>query len=106
MIRRVADERKFKNDSYLEKIGITVDVNEMLLVPARILPAPEIKYKSARGDQNDAIERVQIGKWWLNNRFNKAREIRTWAVVLISQREPDNRQVRLARDFADKIPRV
>jgi len=106
MIRRVADERKFNNDSYLEKFGITVDVNEMLLLPGRILPPPEIKYKSSHGDQRDVIERVQIGKWWLNNRFNKAREIRTWAVVLVSQREPDNRQIRLARDFANKIPQV
>jgi hypothetical protein len=84
MIRRVADERKFKNDSYLERLKITVDVNEMLLLRRRILPAPEIKYKLSRGDQGDAIERVQIGKWWLNIRFNKGREIRTWAVVLIS----------------------
>ena len=106
MIRRVADEREFNKDTYLEKFGITVDVNEMLLVPARILPSPEIKYKSSQGDQRDVIERVQIGKWWLNNRFNQAREIRTWAVVLVSQREPDNRQIRLARDFASKIPQV
>jgi hypothetical protein len=84
MIRRVADERRFNNDSYLEKFGITVDNN----------------------DQRDVIERVQIGKWWLNNRFNKTREIRTWAVVLVSQREPDNRQIRLARDFASKVPQV
>jgi len=106
MIRRVADERKFDQDSYLQKFGIDVDVKEMMLLPARVLPAPEIKYKSSRGDQGDAIERVQIGKWWLNNRFNKAREIRTWAVVLVSQREPDNRQIRLARDFADRIPQA
>lgn len=106
MIRRVADERKFNHDSFLERFGITVDNNEMMLLPARMLPAPEIKYKSSRGDQGDAIERVQIGKWWLNNRFNKGKEIRTWAVVLISQREPDNRQIRLARDFADRIPQV
>ena len=106
MIRRVADERKFDQDSYLQKFGIDVDVKEMMLLPARILPAPETKYKSSRGDQGDAIERVQIGKWWLNNRFNKAREIRTWALVLVSQREPDNRQIRLARDFADRIPQA
>jgi eukaryotic translation initiation factor 2C len=106
MIRRVADERQFNKDSYLEKFGINVDINEMLLVPARILPSPEIKYKSSRGDQGDVVERVQIGKWWLNNRFNKAREIRTWAVVLVSQREPDNRQIRLASDFASKIPQA
>ena len=106
MIRRVADERRFNQDSFLERFGITVDNNEMLLLPARILPPPEIKYKSSRSDHGEAIERVQIGKWWLNNRFNKAREIRTWAVVLISQREPDNRQIRLARDFARQIPQV
>ena len=106
MIRRVADERRFNNDTYLEKFGLSVDVNEMLMVPARILPSPEIKYKSSRGDQGEVIERVQIGKWWLNNRFNKTREIRTWAVVLVSQREPDNRQIRLARDFASRIPQV
>ncbi|UJR23980.1 hypothetical protein I4U23_026946 [Adineta vaga] len=106
MIRRVADERHFNQDSYLEKFGLTVDVNEMLLVPARLLPAPEIKYKSSRDGQGDAVERVQIGKWWLNNRFNKAREIRTWAVVLVSQREPDDRQIRLARDFARRLPQA
>ncbi|CAF3707984.1 unnamed protein product [Rotaria sordida] len=106
MIRRIADERCFNKDLYLEKFGIDVDVNEMIMLNARILPSPEIKYKSAHGDQRDAIERVQIGKWWLNNRFNKAREIRTWAVVLVSQREPDNRQIRLARDFAQKIPQA
>jgi hypothetical protein len=84
MFRRVADERRFDNNSYLERLKITVDVNEMLLLPKRILPPPEIKYKSAHGDHGDGIEPVQIGKWWLNNRFNKAREVRTWAVVLIS----------------------
>jgi hypothetical protein len=106
MIRRVTDKRRFNNDSYLEKIGITVDVNEMLLLPGRILPSPEIKYKSSHSDQGDVIERVQIGKWWLNNQFNKTKEIRTWAVVLISQCEPDNRQIRSARDFVYKSPRV
>ena len=67
---------------------------------------PEIKYKSIHGDQRDVIERVQVGKWYLNNHLNKAREIRTWALVLVSQKEPDTRQVALARDFASKIPQV
>ncbi len=80
----MVDERRFDNNSYLERRGITVDVSETLLLARRILPPREIKYKSAHGDQGDAIERVQIGKWWLNNRFKKAREVRTWAVVLIS----------------------
>ncbi|CAF5128448.1 unnamed protein product, partial [Rotaria magnacalcarata] len=45
MIQRVVDERRFDHDSYLQKFGITVDVNEMLRIPGRILPSPEIKYK-------------------------------------------------------------
>ncbi|CAF4787303.1 unnamed protein product, partial [Rotaria sp. Silwood2] len=78
----------------------------MLIIPARILTPPEIKYKSSQDDQRDVIERVQIGKWYLNNHFNKAREIRAWALVLVSQKEPDARQVGLARDFASKIPQA
>ncbi|CAF4383137.1 unnamed protein product, partial [Rotaria sordida] len=39
-------------NEHLKNLGITVD-NEMLMVPARILPQLQIKY-------NDVIERVQI----------------------------------------------
>jgi eukaryotic translation initiation factor 2C len=106
MIRRVADERQFDQDPYLEKFGLKVHSNDMLTIPARILTPPEIKYKSAQGDGRDMIEKVQIGKWYLKNHFNKAREIRSWALVLVSQKEPDTRQVGLARDFASKIPQV
>ena len=106
MIRRVADERRFNEDSYLKQFGINVDINEMLMVSGRVLSPPDIRYKASHGEQKEVVERVQIGKWWLNNRFNKAREIRTWAVVLVSQREPDNQQIRLAREFADRIPQV
>ncbi|CAF1268322.1 unnamed protein product [Rotaria sp. Silwood1] len=106
MIRRVADECHFDQDPYLQKFGIKVHTNDMLIIPARVLTPPEIKYKSAQGDQRDIIERVQIGKWYLNNHFNKAREIRAWALVLVSQKEPDARQVGLARDFASKIPQA
>jgi hypothetical protein len=106
MIRRVADERRFDQDPFLQKFGLKIYSNEMITIPARILLPPDIKYKSSQGDDRDVIERVQIGKWYLNNRFNKAREIRTWALILVSQKEPDTRQVGLARDFASKIPQV
>ncbi|CAF1508752.1 unnamed protein product [Adineta steineri] len=106
MIRRVVDERQFDQDPYLQKFGLKVQSNDMLLIPARMLTPPEIKYKSAQGDERDIIEKVQIGKWYLNNRFNRAREIRSWALVLVSQKEPDARQVGVARDFANKIPQA
>ena len=106
MIRRVADERRFDQDPFLQKFGLKIHSNEMLTIPARILIPPDIKYKSSQGDNRDTIERVQIGKWYLNHHLNKPREIRKWALVLVSQREPDARQVGIARDFATKIPQV
>ena len=104
MIRRVADERRFNDDSFLTRMGIRVDNKEMLLVKGRVLPSPEVKYKSGNGDQRDVIERVNIGKWWLNHRFNQPKNVDRWAVILISEREPDHRQIRLATDFAQRLP--
>ncbi|CAF0892371.1 unnamed protein product [Rotaria sp. Silwood1] len=107
MIRRVVDECRFNHNSYLEKFGLTVDFNEMLMLPARVLSPPKIKNKLSYDDQDvDVIERVEIGKWWLNNRFNKTHEICTWAVVFISPHEPDNRKICLQRDFANRILQV
>jgi hypothetical protein len=91
MIQRAVDERQFNHDSYLQKFDIIVDVNEMLLIPGRILPLPEIKYKLSDIDQHSIIEGVQIGRWWLNKFFKKVREIRTWAIVLVSQHKSDAR---------------
>jgi hypothetical protein len=59
--------------------------NDMLIIPSRILRPSEIKYKSSQSNERDVIEGVQIGKWYLNNRLNKTREIRTWTLVLVSQ---------------------
>jgi hypothetical protein len=106
MIRRVADERQSNKDPYLDKFGITGDVNEMLLLPARILPSPEIKYKLSDTDPHDIIEGVQIGRWWLNKFFLKVREIRTWAIVRVSQHKPDDQQICLTSDFTQRILQV
>ena len=106
MIKRVADERRFDQDPYLQKFQLKIHSNEMIHIPARVLTPPDIKYKSKEKDDRDVIERVQVGKWYLNNHLVKPKEIKTWALVLVSQKEPDSRQVGLARDFAGKIPQV
>ncbi|UJR24794.1 hypothetical protein I4U23_006169 [Adineta vaga] len=106
MIRRIVDERQFDQDVYLQKFGLKIHSNDMLMIHARILTPPEIKYKSTEGNDRDIIERVNIGKWYLNNHFNKTREIRSWALILVSQKEPDARQVNVAREFASKIPQA
>ena len=105
MIRRVVDERHFDQDSYLKDFQMKIQTNEMITVPARILNPPDIIYKSAQNNR-ETIERVQIGKWALKNHFNTPKEIGKWAVVLVSQREPDKIQNKLADDFARKIPEV
>ncbi|CAF5036838.1 unnamed protein product, partial [Rotaria sp. Silwood1] len=79
-IRRIADQRRFNNDSYLEKFDLTVNINKMLMSPAKILQTPEIRYKSSRSDQN--------------------------YVFLKNQHELDNQSVRLARDSLNRIPQV
>jgi hypothetical protein len=106
MIQRVVDERRFNHDSYLQKFDIIVDVNEMLLIPGRILPLPEIKYKLSDNDQHSIIEGVQIGRWWLNKFFKKVREIRTWAIVLVSQHKSDDQRICLTRAFIQRILQV
>ena len=106
IIQRIVDERGFDKDSYLKKFGIQIHAKEMLEISARILSPPEIKYKSSQGDGRDFIERVQFGKWYLNHRLNQTRQIRHWALVLVSQREPEAQQVGMARDFGNKISQV
>ncbi|CAF4180995.1 unnamed protein product, partial [Rotaria sordida] len=95
MIQRVVDKRRFNHNSYLRKFGIIVDVNKMLLISGRILPSPEIKYKLSDIDQYDIIEGVQI-----------VHEIRTWAIVLVSQHKPDDQQICLTRNFSQRILQV
>ncbi|CAF1097553.1 unnamed protein product [Rotaria sordida] len=43
IIQRVVHERRFNHGSYLQKLGVIVDVNEMLLIPGRILLSPEYR---------------------------------------------------------------
>ncbi|CAF0840758.1 unnamed protein product [Adineta ricciae] len=106
LIRRIVDERQYDKDAYLHSFGMKIQTNDMLTITGRLLTPPEIKYKSPHDDSRDVIERVSIGKWYLNNYFNKTREIRSWALVLVSQRAPDERQVGLAKDFATKLPQA
>jgi hypothetical protein len=105
IIKRFIIERQLDQDAFLKTVGITVD--GMLMLPARILPPSSIKYQSSRaGQDGDVIEQVTIDRWCLNNCFNNAREIRTWAVVFVSQSKPDNRQILSARGFVHNLRKV
>ncbi|CAF1109966.1 unnamed protein product [Didymodactylos carnosus] len=104
-IMRVVYDRKFNDDTYLKQIGMTVEDKDMIIIPGRILPPPEIWYKSNR-DNSDVIERVSIGKWNLRNRLHTTREIKKWACVLVSSREPSNREIDVASQFAARFPEI
>ncbi|CAF5111583.1 unnamed protein product, partial [Rotaria sp. Silwood1] len=54
MIRRVVDECRFNHNSYLEKFGLTVDVNEMLMLPARVTSKYGIRFNSPSIEKSDA----------------------------------------------------
>ncbi|CAF0770466.1 unnamed protein product [Didymodactylos carnosus] len=110
-IMRVVQDRRFDDDVYLKQIGMQVEhrgkleKDYMMQIPARVLPAPDIKYRSAR-DNSDAVERVNFGKWNLRNRLTKTREIKSWACILVSQREPQNREMDVAAQFAQRFPQI
>ena len=61
-IMDIVRTRDFREDSHLQTIGIRVDDERMLVVPARCIPPPEIKYKSGRDGRTDVVERISIGK--------------------------------------------
>ena len=54
--------RRFNEDKYLNEIGMTVADEEMLIVPARLIAPPDVKYKSNRDGQSEVVERINIGK--------------------------------------------
>jgi len=54
--------RNFKQDKYLNEIGMTIDDQQMISVVARCIAPPEIKYKSGRDGRSEIVERINIGK--------------------------------------------
>ncbi|CAF3974303.1 unnamed protein product, partial [Rotaria magnacalcarata] len=98
--------RNFNEDKYVTEIGMSVDDQQMITVPARFIAPPEIKYKSGRDGQSQIVERINIGKWNLRNRFQKTKTIDKWACVLISTQRPNNNQLSIAKQFVDQFPQI
>ncbi|CAF4038008.1 unnamed protein product [Rotaria sp. Silwood2] len=98
--------RNFNQDKYLIEIGMSIEDQQMLTVPARFIAPPEIKYKSGRDGQSDIVERINIGKWNLRNRFQKTKTIERWACVMISSQKPNANQLSIAKQFIDQFPYI
>jgi hypothetical protein len=54
--------RNFKEDRYLNEIGMSIDDQQMVNVVARFIAPPEIKYISGKDGQSEIVERISIGK--------------------------------------------
>ncbi|CAF0781179.1 unnamed protein product [Rotaria sp. Silwood1] len=105
-IKNIVQNRQFNKDKYLKEIGMSVDDEEMLIVEGRLIAPPEIKYISGRDGQSEVVERINIGKWNIRNRFQKTRHINTWACVMVSAQRPDQYQLSIAQQFVEHFPYV
>lgn len=105
-IKEIVEHRQFNEDKYLKEIGMSVDDKEMLIVEGRLIAPPEIKYISGRDGQSEVVERINIGKWNIRNRFQKTRNINTWACVMISAEKPNQYQLSIAQQFVEHFPYV
>ena len=78
-IRRVVDERHFDQDPFLKEFHMKIHTDDMITISARILDPPQIIYRSAHNNR-ETIERVQVGKWYLNNHFNKPKQVKKMGI--------------------------
>jgi len=95
--------RDFNADRFVQGIKMSIDDQEMINIPARIIFPPEIKYRSGRDGHSDVVERINIGKWNLRNLFMTERTINQWACVLISSQRPSPQQMSIAGQFVDEF---
>jgi len=62
-IMDILQTRKFNQDKYLNEIGMSIVDDQMVIVPARCIAPPEIKYKGGRDGETQTVERINIGKY-------------------------------------------
>ena len=102
-IMDVVHERQFETDPYLKELSIQVESKEMMEVKARILPAPEVKY---RGQGTSEIpERVNFGKWTIRNRFYTTRDVSKWGMIYFGSKPTEN-VIQTLKDFENRLPPV
>jgi hypothetical protein len=68
-IMNILKIRNFNQDKYLNEIGMSIDDKQMVTVQARFIAPPEIKYISGRDGQSEVVERINIGKYEIENVF-------------------------------------
>ncbi|UJR37628.1 hypothetical protein I4U23_030325 [Adineta vaga] len=105
-IKEIVEHRRFNEDKYLKEIGMNVEDREMLIVQGRLIDPPDIKYISGRDGHSEVVERINIGKWNIRNRFQKPRNINNWACVMISAQRPNQYQLSIAQQFVEHFPYV
>ncbi|KAF9395577.1 hypothetical protein BGX21_009854 [Mortierella sp. AD011] len=69
----------FDNNTYLKAFGIQIS-SRMAIVPARVLPAPSIKFY-------DGQERPYMGSWQVRSRHLKSARLESWAILCFERED-------------------
>ncbi|CAF1269422.1 unnamed protein product, partial [Didymodactylos carnosus] len=103
-IMRCVRERQFQTDPYLKDLNIVVDTEEMMEIKARILPPPEVIYRTQK--QEDVVEQVNIGKWTIRNHFYTVPDIQRWAVLHFADEQPNEVVINVLEEFSNDLPQL
>ncbi|CAF3974965.1 unnamed protein product [Adineta steineri] len=102
-IMKIVGNNRFDRDPYLKELSIHVDDKEMIKLKARIIPSPQIQYRSQ--GKRDAIEYVRGGKWRIRNWFCSTPEIHTWGMIYFGD-QPDRNIRSILENFQHELPNL
>ncbi|CAF3091325.1 unnamed protein product [Rotaria sp. Silwood2] len=102
-IMDIINKRNFNADSYLKALNIHVKTGEMLKINARILPPPQIKYRTQ--NNQEVIEHVSLGKWKIRNQFRSTSIINTWGMIYFGPKS-NNDIIEIIKNFEQQLPSV
>ena len=88
---KIAQERNFANDSYLNHLSMVIDTKQMLQVKARVLEPPAIVYR------NNRVVSVTIGKWLMKGNLLQQT---TRVHKVISTRQNESNRIESIGDFS------
>ncbi|CAF1006461.1 unnamed protein product [Didymodactylos carnosus] len=103
-IMRYVHDRQFQSDPYLKDLNIVVDTEEMMEINARILPPPEVIYRTQQ--QEDIVEHVSISKWTICNHFYTVPDIQKWAVLYFADEKPNEVVINVLNEFLYELTKV
>ncbi|CAF1254023.1 unnamed protein product [Rotaria sordida] len=100
-IMDIINKRNFNSDSYLKALNIQVNTKDMLKIHARILPPPQIKYRTQ--NNQEVVEHVSFGKWKIGNQFRSTSIINKWGMIYFGP-QPNEDIIEILKKFEQQLP--